>query len=47
MGTTTSQSKLLLNEICVSVVIVGLEGLEPPDSEENAFTERPATNYGL
>ena len=29
------------------VVIVGLEGLEPPDSEENAFTERPATNYGL
>ena len=30
MGTTTSQSKLLLNEIYVSVVIVGVEGLEPP-----------------
>ena len=32
MGTTTSQSKLLLNEICVSVVIVPQKGIEPPKS---------------
>lgn len=28
-------------------VRVGQEGLEPPDSEENDFTGRTATNYGL
>ena len=38
MGTTTSQSKLLLNEICVSVVIVGRERIELPTMSVNWFT---------
>lgn len=30
-----------------SIPLVCQEGLEPPDSEENGFTGRTATNYGL